>query len=121
MTKSEATKQGSDLAKMLSGVLNMEWYPRVWDNFGWHCAADSSDGHWCVHVHHTNTPANKFTAFLGEKDSGAGYWAESADTPERAVAKTLQVAYQNVMHYVEILGGNYEPPVKILDLMHKYS
>lgn len=86
------------------------WTKRVWENLGWHYSAISPCGRIKLHTHHF--AANKvhkafisYTAFLGDKDSSGGTWAEHGDTPAEAVKKVIAVAKAQLAKIDAVLNG----------------
>lgn len=77
-------------AKALALLLGKGWGPRVWENLGWHWAAQTVDGLMKVHPSMCRDKTVSYTAFFGE--GSGGQWAVHNDDPEEAVADALALA-----------------------------
>ena len=69
--------QAVENANRLCKELGPGWFPRVWENLGWHYSAKSANDQ--VEVHETRyTGGVHYTAYAGEK-------ADNGDTPREAI------------------------------------
>lgn len=77
-------------AKALALLLGKGWVPCVWENLGWHWAAQTADGLMKVHPNVYRDKTVSYTAFFGA--GSGGQWAVHNDDPEAAVADALALA-----------------------------
>lgn len=85
----DAVKQ----AERLAARLGVGWTTRVWENLGWHWSVERGGVKIHAEVWHGRTT---YTAFLGEKNDGGGWWAESARTPQTALRRVVQRAQAEI-------------------------
>jgi hypothetical protein len=86
--------------KTLARRLGKGWTFRVWENLGWHSEAISPCGRWKVGA---GKRGDSFTAFLGEKDSPGGQWAEHGSTPQEAIMNTRAKAFEEITRKAALL------------------
>jgi hypothetical protein len=92
--------------RRLSTRLGKGWRVHVWQNIWWFWAAVSKCGRWKIHpcLFDNNGKVLSYTAYLGAPDSPGGPFAQSATTPEEAIAlvrKEAQAALKDLKMIVE--------------------
>jgi hypothetical protein len=95
-TKVAHDKAVRDSAK-LAKKLGKGWKPRVWENLGWHWSVISPCGRWKIHP--PKREGDTYVAFLGDKDSPGGKWAEHGKTVSAAIINTWRVASADLAYY----------------------
>lgn len=96
-TKDEAQKAGHLLAK----EMGPGWKSEVWENLGWHYKVVL--GGLQVYPSILDGKVDGYTAFLNSPGEIGGKWAESAKTPEKAIAATFKKAEAMVTEYEHII------------------
>lgn len=89
-----AYQEAQKNAKALVLMLGKGWVPRVWENLGWHWAAQTTDGLMKVYPNISKGKVESYTAFLGE--GLGGQWAENNADPQTAIATALAAAQREV-------------------------
>lgn len=86
----EASVKGGALATRLG----QGWTVRIWENLGWHYAVQSPCQRIRIHpnIYWKTRKVESYTAFLGERNSSGGKWAEHGKTPEAAMRNVIRVA-----------------------------
>lgn len=102
-----AYQEAQKNAKALALLLGKGWVPRVWENLGWHWAAQTTDGLMKVYPD-TNGYRGKvysYTAFFGE--GTGGQWATHGDDPESAVAAVFDQVQKEIERITK-LSARYQ-------------
>ena len=113
----KAKKQAAALVK----DLGKGWFPKVWENLGWHFAAISSCGRYYVFG-----SGNSWIAFIGDKDSCSGTWHATATTPKNAIKAVRKIAVKDVRHQADLLdysifSSDLERPEEFYNRAYNFS
>ena len=110
-----AKKLADELTKMelMRFRGRVRWRVSIWENVGWHYCVISPCGRWKVHPHHKGNDVTKkieiYNAFLGNKGTIGGYYAESGKTVRAAIVVTARKAYADITWRAALLDRPLPP------------